>query len=336
VTIGFYGGKFLPLHMGHVNCIITASTMCDKLYVGLSHSENRDKQLCNDKMPYISVEKRLQWLDQLTSSFTNIEIFEFMDEDGIEYNSWEDGANQVRRFIGENIDYVFGSEGGYKEIFNKIYPSAQYILIDSAREKFKISATQLREDGVFAHWDAIPNVCKPYFNKKVMVVGTESCGKSTLVNKLALYYNTEYVEEYGRLMCEELNTGQPTKEYYPYIAYGHKMHEFQKNKRANKLLFIDTESVVTQFYSELYANTHYDVLDEMAKLHKYDLWLFLEPDVEWVNDGLRKHGLYKERAENNSKLKEMLRLKNIKIIVINGNYNERFDKSIKEIDKLLQ
>ena len=42
-----------------------------------------------------------------------------------------------------------------------------------------------------------------HYIKKVCVVGTESCGKTTLVRNLATYFNTTHVEEAGRYICDE-------------------------------------------------------------------------------------------------------------------------------------
>jgi len=336
MSIGFFGGKFLPLHTGHVNCIINASNQCDKLYVGLSHSEKRDKILCKKyNFKPITKNKRLQWLDQITSSLPNVEIIDFEDSDNENYSSWEEGANLIKEKIGQHINFIFGSEIEYKDIFEKIYPTSKYIILDKDRKHVNISATKIRENGVFNNWEFIPNICKPYYNKKIVIVGTESVGKSSMVKKLATYYNTNYVEEYGRKMCEKLNTGQPTKEYYPYIAYGHKMEEFKKNETANKILFIDTESNVTQFYSNLYADTNYKLLNEISKLNNYDLWIYLEPDVEWVDDGLRMHGDIINRKLNNKTLKTILDNNNIKYECVCGNYEDRFNNCVELIENII-
>ena len=341
MNIGMYGGKFLPLHMGHVNCIIEASNKCDILYVVLSHSKTRDKELCEiDDFKYIPSNKRMQWLDQIASSLPNVKIIEIEDFDGIDYNSWSKGADSIKDQIYKDyksrISVVFGSELEYKDIFENLYTSSRYEIIDADRVKFNVSASKIRKRGVFKNWEFIPKFCRPYYNKKVVIVGTESCGKSTMIKKLALKYDTEFVSEYGRDMCERLNTGQPTEEYYPYIAYGQKMQEFEKNQTANKVLFIDTESTVTQFYNELYNNKQYDVLDSISKTHKYDLVIFLEPNVQWVNDGLRIHGKESKRVSNNNLLIKMLIKNNINIIRIKDKeYGDRYNKIIKLVDKLL-
>ncbi|WP_449536256.1 multifunctional transcriptional regulator/nicotinamide-nucleotide adenylyltransferase/ribosylnicotinamide kinase NadR [Ferdinandcohnia sp. Marseille-Q9671] len=332
--VGFYGGKFLPLHQGHVFAIIKASTMVDELYVVLSHSEKRDRELCEgSKLPYIPSRIRLRWLSQLTKDMKHVKVIEVEDHDGDEDYDWSEGALQIKAAIGKKIDVVFSSEVEYDPIFQELYPEATHILLDEKREQVPISATDIRTKGVFHYWEYIPEVAKPYFVKKVVILGTESCGKSTLTRNLALIYNTTYVSEYGREFCEELGgcDGIMLDEDYPLIAYGHKVKEYEASKRANKIVFIDTEAAVTQFYSELYNQKTQRVLDEVAKIQQYDLCLFLEPDVKWVDDGLRVHGEQQVREENNQRLKEILNQSGIEFVHIKGTYQERLEKAIELI-----
>lgn len=167
---------------------------------------------------------------------------------------------------------------------------------------------------------------------------TGNCGKSTLTRNLAKIYNTEYVEEYGRTICEEFNgcDGILPDEIYPTIAYGHKIKEYELTKKANKVLFIDSEAVITQYYSELYNGITQPVLDEIAKNQNYDLYLFLEPDVKWVDDGLRVHGSDEQRIANNNRLKDMFDERGIKYVSINGDYLNRFNKACELVERLLK
>lgn len=337
--VGFLGGKFLPLHQGHVYAIINASTMVDELYIVLSHSEKRDRELCDgSKISYIPSQIRLRWLFQLTKEMDNVKIVEVEDQDGNEDYKWKEGALKIREVIGKEIDVVFSSEPEYGPIFNELYPEAEHILIDVNRQHVPISATKIREDGVYAYWDYIPEVAKPFFIKKVVILGTESCGKSTLTRNLACIYNTTYVKEYGRDYCEELGgcDGIILEEDYPMIAYGHKLKEYEAISNANKIVFIDTEAVVTQFYSELYNQKHQTVLDEIARIQKYDLCLYLEPDVKWVDDGLRVHGEQKVRIETNFRLMELLKNNGINFVSIGGTYQDRLEKSIELINSTFE
>ncbi|WP_102275174.1 multifunctional transcriptional regulator/nicotinamide-nucleotide adenylyltransferase/ribosylnicotinamide kinase NadR [Cytobacillus massiliigabonensis] len=337
--VGFFGGKFLPLHQGHVYSIIKASTMVDKLYVVLSHSDKRDLELCKGgKLPYIPGQIRLRWLSQLTKEMDNVKVVGVKDQEGNDDYNWKEGSVKIREAIGKEINVVFSSEVEYAPIFKELYPEAKHILIDENRELFPISATKIREKGVFEYWDYIPEVAKPYFIKKVVILGTESCGKSTLTRNLALIYNTTFVKEYGRDYCEELGgcDGIILEEDYPMIAYGHKLKEYEAIRNANKIVFIDTEAVVTQFYSELYNQKHQIVLDEIAQIQKYDLCIYLEPDVKWVDDGLRVHGDQKVREENNDRLKDLLKENGIDYVSVGGTYQERFEKAVQLIGKVFE
>lgn len=337
MTTGFIGGKFLPLHLGHVYAIVHASSMVDELYVVLSHSEKRDLELCEGtEMSYIPARIRLRWLSQLTKDMPHVRVISIEDDQGNEDYDWFQGAERIKEEIGKPIDFVFSSELEYSEIFEKLYPTSKHILIDPTRRQVGISATKIREEGVFHHWAFLPDLVKPYFVKRVVIVGTESCGKSTLTKNLAKIYNTSYVKEYGRTVCEELGgcDGIIIEEDYLKIAYGHKMMEIEAIKKANKLVFIDTEAIVTQFYSHLYNDVYQPVLDEIAKLQTYDLWLFLEPDISWVDDGLRVHGIDSVRNENNHHLKRLLEQHQITYKTLYGSYENRLKNALVFIEEL--
>ena len=63
--------------------------------------------------------------------------------------------------------------------------------------------------------------------------------------------------------------------------------------------------------------------------------MFLEPDVEWVQDGTRLHGEDEIRKQNNDELKAIFKENNINFNVIKGNYHERFIKSIDIVNNSL-
>lgn len=335
MCVGFIGGKFLPLHMGHVYAITYASNLVNELYIVLSHSEIRDKILCDQaNIKYISKEVRLSWLGQLSSKMENVKIIDVKDSESVDNYNWEYGANLIRQKINKPIDIVFSSEELYTPIFNKLYPNSRHVVIDSERIIYPISATEIRND-IYKHWDMIPNFVKPYFIKKVVVVGTESCGKSTLTRNLAKVFNTTYVEEYGRNVCEAYSN-QLASDLFPYIAYGHKMNEYTQLQNANKVLFIDSEALITKYYLKMYTGDQSNLYDEIAKYQDYDLWIYLEPDVQWIDDGLRFQGDRNIRVQNNKILKEILNVHNIKYHCIAGNYLERFNQSFELVNILLQ
>ena len=333
-TIGFIGGKFLPLHQGHVYAILEASNKVDELYVVLSSSKKRDRELCErDGIKYIPAEVRLSWIGEFISDLENIKLVHVEDDYWDANYDWEDGANMIKKAIGKPIDYVFSSEKDYDKYFQKFYPNAKHIVIDDERKTVTISATKLRKN-LYGNWDKLPNCVRSYFVKKIAIIGTESCGKTTLAKKLAKFYNTEYFHEVGRDFCVR-HSNQLTREMFDIME--HFVLQRKKLEKSNKMLFIDSEATITQFYLDMYFNGQKsNLIEEIIKLQDYDLVLYLEPDVKWVADGLRFAGEEGIRRENDEKLKAMFAERGINFIVINGTYEERFNKARKIIENLFQ
>ena len=338
-TVGMYGGKFAPLHMGHVYSAIRASTMVDELHIIVSYDPDCEDMLFKGtKMEPIPYYVRLRWWKQIMKDLPHVHVHAVYEEQTGNPNDWERGSEGIKKAIGKEINKVFSSESHYSKFFDWLYPNAEHVVIDEKRDTYTISATKIRKEGAMKHWNMLPEVVKPYFAKKVAVVGTESCGKSTLVRNLANLYNTTYVEEWGRTFYEQLGSCEDVtlKEDYPEIAFEHKYHEKQQLKKANKVMFIDTEAIVTQYFSLLYLGESQNVLDEVAKLQDYDMWLFLEPDVDWVDDGTRTFGEQGIREGNNEFLKDLLEEFEVDYISISGNYQQRLEKAAHNVNGLVE
>jgi len=325
--------------MGHVNAILKASYICEELCVVVIHQSEIDQEICrNDRFKYLVPEIRARWITGLTKDMAHINILqveEVLDKEG--NIDFEASTQKIFNTIGKKIDALFHTDLNYFRIIRENYPAIESLLDQYDFKKFTISSTQIRREGVFEHWDDLPSFVRPYYVKKVVIVGTESSGKSTLTRNLAKLYNTNYVEEYGRVLCENMGgyDGIFTPDLFPVIAYGHKMDEFEKIRYSNKLLFVDTEIIVTQYFSELFSGKD-PILESMAEHNYYDLWLYLEPDVVWVADGYRTYGREQDRRYNNEKLKKMLDDREIAYHTISGSYIERISKAVKLIDKLLE
>jgi HTH-type transcriptional regulator, transcriptional repressor of NAD biosynthesis genes len=337
--VGMFGGKFLPIHMGHVHAMIRASTLVDELHVMVSYDTEYEKEIYfkNAAFPYIPYEIRLRWWTQLTREMPHVHVHAFEEKQTGHFDDWIKGSEEIKRIIGKPIDIVFSSEHSYTEYFDQLYPAAKHIVIDAERAMYNISATKLRTEGVMRYWDMLPEVVKPYFVKQVVVVGTESCGKSTLVHNLAQLYNTTYVQEFGRTYYNRLGgcEGITLASDFPEIALEHRNQIGKQLERANKVLFVDTEAIVTQYFSIAYLGKRQPVLDEVAKLQYFDLWLFLEPDVKWVDDGTRSFGEQEIRERNNTLLKELLKEHGITFISISGQYQNRLEKAVGYVNELL-
>lgn len=332
--IGFYGGKFLPFHLGHLYMIITAANQVDELYVILCSSEKRDKEFAQkDNFPYINSEKRLSWIGKSISDMENVFLIEINDNYSISDYDWEEGSNEIKKAIGKKITHIFTSERNDIDIYKKHYPDTKIILVDPDRKIIPISATKIRNN-FFRNWDLLPKSVQPDFVKKILITGTESCGKSTAVKNLSKLYNTNFVHEIGR-DYSEISSDRLIVEDFDRIAIDHYSAQINKIKKSNKILLIDSDAVVTQYYLNIYYKKESEVIDKIAQIQNYDLVLYFLPDVPWVDDGFRSQGEKKLRTKNDELLKNMYKNRGIKYLEISGDYNERFLKSKKAIDALL-
>ena len=121
--------------------------------------------------------------------------------------------------------------------------------------------------------------------KKIVVIGPESTGKSTLCSQLAKHYNTCWCPEYAR---EYLSTNGMEYSFDDLltIAKGQLVLEDEYTQKANYQppavshqesavtpLFIDTDMYVMKVWCEyVFGKCHQFILDEIG-IRKYDLYL---------------------------------------------------------------
>ena len=126
---------------------------------------------------------------------------------------------------------------------------------------------------------------------KIVLFGPESTGKTSLAVELAKHYKTVFVKEFAREFLQkkmdEQNKVCEIDDLIP-IAIGQMNSENILSKKANRILFCDTDLLTTATYSRLYFNNFCDpLIDKYSKKNKYDLYLLLDIDIPWVKDDLR-------------------------------------------------
>ncbi len=169
--------------------------------------------------------------------------------------------------------------------------------------------------------------------KKVVIIGPECTGKTTLAQVLAQHYNTAWVPEYAREYIDSLDRPYREEDLLA-IANGQVMGENNGVRTANKVLICDTDLLVIKIWQEhKYGKCYQEILDRI-KASRYDLYLLTYIDVPWENDPQRENpGLRRFFFDI---FKKELEARGLKFIELRGELSKRSQAAIKAIDQLFE
>lgn len=170
--------------------------------------------------------------------------------------------------------------------------------------------------------------------KKIVVIGPESTGKSSLCKALAAHFETNWCPEYARQYLIENGTNYSYEDLLS-IAKGQLNLEDEWAKKADDLLFIDTDMYVMKVWCEfVFGKCHQFILDEIAN-RKYDLYLLCKPDMPWVKDELREYPDLETRETLFKIYKDILVNQSTPWVEVSGNYDERLQIAINASTNIL-
>ncbi|PIQ23619.1 transcriptional regulator [bacterium (Candidatus Blackallbacteria) CG17_big_fil_post_rev_8_21_14_2_50_48_46] len=312
-------GKFLPPHAGHVYLIEFAQACVENLTVVLGSL----------KAEPIPGELRVQWLRQL---FPALQIVHLTDENP-QYphehpDFWKIWQASLERVLPQKPEWVFASEDyGWKlaEVLG-----ARYMPVDPGRENFPVSGTAIREQPA-QNWDFLPEVVRPWFLKRIAVMGPESTGKSTLARQLAQHFQTLWVPEYARTWIEAHQT-RPSAADMPQIARGQWATQQAMERKARAWLFYDTELWVTTIWNEVLFQQQDPAIAAQAARQRFDHYLLCAPDVPWVADEVRY--LPSGGEDFFLRCQALLEREKLPYTVISGNWHERWQKALSALAQL--
>lgn len=341
--VGIIFGKFYPLHTGHIYLIQRAISQVDELCIILCSDTKRDEELFKhsamSRQPTLN--DRLRWLLQTFKYQKNIHI-EILEEDGIPPypNGWNEWSNRVKLLFKEKgiiPDCVYSSEpqdvAMYQDLLN-----LNTVLIDPERNFMNVSGTSIRQ-APLQNWQYIPTEVRPFFVRTVAILGGESSGKSTLINKLANVFNSTSAWEFGReYVFSHLGGDERALQFSDYdkIALGQAQYIDFAIKYANKIAFIDTDFVTTQAFCKKYEGKEHPFVQAMINNYRFDLVILLENNTPWVADGLRHLGNVSQRKDFQNLLISLLNKNGIKFVTIkSSDYDERYLKCIELVSQLI-
>jgi HTH-type transcriptional repressor of NAD biosynthesis genes len=275
---GFVFGKFYPLHKGHLAMIQFAKSHCKELVV----------LVCCSNKETIASAIRGNWLREELEHDKTIQILEYSYDESLLPNTSVSDKEVSRIWATEfksllpDVDLLVTSEvyGDYVAEFMNI----QHTIFDADRSQLAISASLIRED-LIRFWDFLPDSVKRYFQKTIIVSGTESTGKTTLAKQLSGLMRAALVEEVGRELITDSN--HFTEDDLVKVARAHANAILVAKKQLNPFVIIDTDVYITQSYADFTLGKALDLPNHIYQLNQPDLRLYLDASVPHIQDGGR-------------------------------------------------
>jgi cytidyltransferase-like protein len=359
--IGLVVGKFAPFHLGHQYVIDTALEKKDCVIV-LVYS--------NPDFPDMPAHVRANWIRQIYKG-RSVHVFtpdnpppndadDFTHREFVKV--WLEQHRTTLPFGSKNwIDTVYGSDD-YIPGFAK-HIGTSYQIVDAKRSKYNTSGTEVREylgylesstvideygewhyneKGFYDFWftpDVVTNELRFWMQpiKKVVFLGAESTGKSTLTERMAKEFEMPFVAEYGREYYEQKG-GELDLQDYVNIAKEHRRLEDEATirfarkikrfidddyKDARGYLFVDTNAVTTLFFSYYYNQGGLKELHDLANdcKNRYHHVFVCADDIPFEQDGWRDNEIWRARMQG--MVLHDLDSRGIHYTVVRGSLEER-------------
>lgn len=170
--------------------------------------------------------------------------------------------------------------------------------------------------------------------KKIVILGPESTGKSSLCESLAIHYNTIWCPEYARQFLNE-NATEYSYDDLLTIAKGQIAVEDAHVEKANNMLIIDTDLHVMKVWCEYVFNNCHPFILEKINERKYDAYLLCDIDLPWTADEMREYPNEEPRKELFTIYKDLLINQKTPWGIVSGTGETRIQNAIELIQKLI-
>ncbi|GAA2841494.1 nicotinamide-nucleotide adenylyltransferase [Kitasatospora paracochleata] len=349
---GLVIGKFYPPHAGHHFLIRSAADACDRVTVVVMAAD----------VESIPLAARVGWIREAWAGDPHVRVVGTADNLEVDYDSEEVWAGHValmRAAVGDlapAVDAVFSSEPYGVELARRF--AAAPVVLDRARDTFPVSGTKVRADPV-AHWADLEPPVRAGLARRVVVLGAESTGTTTLSRDLAealrarggVHALTGWVPEYGReLTVAKLAVARArtadgpeptvfdlewTDRDFEVVCRRQTEAEERAARAGGPVLVCDTDALATTVWQERYVGA---VTPEVAALAgalpPRALYLLTsEVGVDFEDDGLRDGEHL--RAWMNGRFREVLAGRGVPWLELAGSRAERLERALAAVDRLL-
>ncbi|WP_328679521.1 AAA family ATPase [Streptomyces sp. NBC_00322] len=342
---GLVLGKFYPPHAGHHHLVRTAKDRCERLTV----------LVCAASVESIPVHERVRWMEEIHQDVWVVGAVDDIPVDLTDPAVWDAHMAIFKEAVpdwGDAVDAVFTSEPYGDELARRF--GAEHVCVDVDRSLFPVSGTAVRKDPVGC-WDYLEQPVRAWLTRRVVVLGAESTGTTTMARALAEYYrrrggvwsSTRWVPECGRDYSEEklaaLREKWPegqwedvefTSEEFPVIAKRQNRRENRLARNGSPVLFCDTDSFATAVWHERYVGGRNPLVEEIAGRVTRHLWLLTDHEgVAFEDDGLRDGE--ELRPWMTGRFRDELTRTGRPFITLTGPHEERLATAVAAVDALI-
>ncbi|MEU2251070.1 AAA family ATPase [Streptomyces sp. NPDC019224] len=293
---GLVLGKFYPPHAGHHHLVRTAAARCERLTV----------LVCAASVESVPLADRVDWMRQ---AHPDVTVAGAVDDTRMDLHDpaiWDAHMAVFTAAVPERVDAVFTSESYGDELARRF--GAESVCVDPDRTAYPVSGTAVRADPAGC-WGFLEAPVRAALARRVVVLGAESTGTTTLARALTAHYrrrggvwaHTGYVAEYGREFSErklaELRERWPRAQWedvtlsthdFPHIAETQNAREEEAARTGSPVLVCDTDSFATTVWHERYVGGRNPLVERIADRARHHLWLLTDHrGVDFEDDGLR-------------------------------------------------
>jgi NadR type nicotinamide-nucleotide adenylyltransferase len=168
--------------------------------------------------------------------------------------------------------------------------------------------------------------------KRVLILGPESTGKSTLSRQLSTEYKEPWVPEYAREFLEKLGREYRYEDLLE-IGKGQIELEEQQAKIAKLFLFCDTDLRVIHIWSQHRFGKTDPWVKEQISARKYSLILLTDTDLPWEPDPQREYPELEMRQYFFEKYLKLAEESGFPYEIVSGGEQQRLDQAKEYINK---
>jgi HTH-type transcriptional repressor of NAD biosynthesis genes len=353
---GLVIGKFYPPHLGHEYLIRTAARHCRSVTVGVLGSS----------VESISIARRVAWLREMFAGDRHVRIVGELDDVPVDYNSpaaWAAHVAIMRQAV-QAADREYGSAPAVDAVFTSEHYGGElarhfggaHVCLDNARTLYPVSGTAARA-GPVSQWDLLPTPVRAGMALRVVVLGAESTGTTTLARDLAgalrrrggAWARTARVAEYGRehslnllALARAHKPGATAADIawqsadFTVIAAEQCRLEDEAARHGGPVLVCDTDAFATRIWHERYMGRPSDEVASLAAAMPARALYLLTGDVgvPFEDDGLRDGEHL--RGWMTERFRAMLREQRAPWLEVEGSPDARCLSALAAVDALLE